>query len=700
MSATAALRPRPADPGRRPARASAMGVVPGFVAFAVALVLAPFDGGFPSHTWYPAALFLLAVLALVLGLAPPAPWERPRAVMLPLYAYGAFCAWSYLSILWAGSQGDAWDGANRTLLYGAVLMLVGMRPWPRRAVAGLLALVAGAVAAIALGVLVVSAARNDPAGLFVQGRLSSPAGYPNATTDLWLIAFWPAFHLAVSATLPRAARAVFAGAAVLLLETSVLALSRGAVLGMVVAAVVYLALSRVAARAALAMLGMAVLAALSWGALTGPHDARTAAAIGPALSDARLAIALSVGAAVAGALAAMALAPRFAQRLRTPKPSRRTVRVAAGGVAAAAVAALAVAIGTGWVTDRWDDFKYSGYERVGGKPTQYVGSLGSNRYDFYRVALKEFADHPVLGIGADNFAAAYLEHRRTPEAPRYPHSIVLRVLSQLGIVGALAFAAFLWLALRACGRALRRAGPIEAGLATAALGGFVVWLVQGSFDWLWEFPTLGILGTGLLALAVRTVVPVTPPPPPDASEALLDSPYDDAARRGGFHWSPPARFAAGVAGLAAALSLALPGISARYTDAAYHDFRDDPGLALSRLNRAADLNPLSAEPLLARGVVAQRLGLAATARSSFQRAAGREPDNWFAQFELGVLDAAAGRRASAVAHIAKARRLNPQQMIVQVVDPQVRQGRPIDVATIERGLYGQLNLKVSATERR
>src|SRR5204863_395209 len=198
----------------------------------------------------------------------------------------AFCAWSYLSIIWAGSQGDAWDGANRTLLYGVVLMLVGLRPWPRGAATALLGLVAGAVSLIAAGVLIDSAVRGDPASLFVQGRLSSPAGYPNATTDLWLIAFWPALHLAVSGTLPRAARAAFAGAAVLLLEISVLSLSRGAVLGMIVAAAAYLALSRVASKAAPALVGMCAITAVSWGALTGPHDARTAAAIGSSLSDA------------------------------------------------------------------------------------------------------------------------------------------------------------------------------------------------------------------------------------------------------------------------------------------------------------------------------------------------------------------------------------------------------------------------------
>ncbi len=37
-----------------------------------------------------------------------------------------------------------------------------------------------------------------------------------------------------------------------------------------------------------------------------------------------------------------------------------------------------------------------------------VSGLGSNRYDFYRVALDEFLAHPLVGIGADNFQQQYL----------------------------------------------------------------------------------------------------------------------------------------------------------------------------------------------------------------------------------------------------------------------------------------------------
>src|SRR5205814_7458103 len=135
---------------------------------------------------------------------------------------------------------------------------------------------------------------------------------------------------------------------------------------------------------------------------------------------------------------------RYPTGIAFSEPVRRAGRVAALAVLAAAVVAAAIAVGNPvhWVEARWHDFKYSGYEKVEHGQTRFTGSLGSDRYDFYRVAVDEFADHPALGIGADNFGAEYLRHRRGTESPRYPHSLAFRVLAQLGVVGVALFATF------------------------------------------------------------------------------------------------------------------------------------------------------------------------------------------------------------------------------------------------------------------
>ncbi len=131
-----------------------------------------------------------------------------------------------------------------------------------------------------------------------------------------------------------------------------------------------------------------------------------------------------------------------------------------------------------------------------------LSGLGSNRYDFYRVALDEFVAHPLVGIGADNFQQQYLVHGRSDETPRYPHSVELRTLAETGARSApcspsSGSARRYWPAWRA----MRRSDPLVRAVAAAALAGFGYWVVHGSFDWFWEFAGLGASAFALLGIA-------------------------------------------------------------------------------------------------------------------------------------------------------------------------------------------------------
>ena len=160
---------------------------------ATGVILSIFDGGFTPTAWYAAALFLLCLLAVVTALE-PAQRGLPGAVRGGLLAYGLFVLFNYLSILWADAPGDAWDGANRALLYGLGLVLVATRPWSRQAGAAALAIAGFGIAAIALGVHLV-AIFGAPLDLFLQGRLSEPTGYANAAASLTTLSLasspWP-----------------------------------------------------------------------------------------------------------------------------------------------------------------------------------------------------------------------------------------------------------------------------------------------------------------------------------------------------------------------------------------------------------------------------------------------------------------------------------------------------------------------------
>jgi len=136
----------------------------------------------------------------------------------------------------------------------------------------------------------------------------------------------------------------------------------------------------------------------------------------------------------------VALGAAIESRLALSETSARRIR---RGIGAVAMATLVAVLAGGWIAagnpvsrlrHGWDSFK-AGYVATNTTGSRLTSGLGSDRYDFYRVALNEFVAHPLLGIGADNFQEQYLAHGRGDETPHYPHSVELRTLVQTGLVG-------------------------------------------------------------------------------------------------------------------------------------------------------------------------------------------------------------------------------------------------------------------------
>ena len=509
-----------------------------------------------------------------------------------------------------------------------MLVVVTLHPWTPTGAAIAVAVTGFGLALIAAGILLGGVISDDPSDLFLGGRLSEPAGYLNATANLWLIGLWPALYFATRLSWPAWARGIALAAATLLLEMELLSQSRGAVIAFAGSALVYVLVTPRRWPALLALAAVMGLTALSFDTLVAVRDAARAADLGPALDDAARAIVLSAAAALVLGFAAALVGARI-----RPEVERRSGLRTAGNVglvvlALAGIAAILIAIGNpgDWVDARWQDFKTSGYSKVESGHTRFTGGLGSNRYDFYRVALNQFEDHPIVGVGGDNFADPYLLHRRTLEAPRHPHSLAFRVLSQYGLVGTVLFLVFLGGMVAAVLRARRRSGPETAALVSAAFAAFAAFFFHALVDWLWAFPALAVLAFAMLGVAARTEEQ------PVNTLEVRARPLPLAAR-----------VAFGVVTLAAAVSLALPGVAARYTASAYEHFREHPKTALDQLDRAADLDPLSDEPLVAEGVIEQRLGRPASAIAPLERAIERRPGNWFSHLELGLAQAEAGQ---------------------------------------------------------
>jgi hypothetical protein len=648
-------------------------LVPGLAILATFVVLASDGGGYDTTVWSPATLFVLALL--VVQYAGGGAWSPSKTAWVAMGALAAFCAWSYLSIHWATVGGDAWTGADRTVLYLAVFVV--MVRWARNRVGSAMwiALFPLALATVGGATLARAIESDAPARLLVGSRLADPTGYPNATAALFLLGLWPALALSVHRQLPSWLRGLLLASAGVLVEISLLPQSRGAVYTLPIVLVVFLVLAPERLRAIGHILLVAAVTAVSLPQLLDVY--RTSARDGDvhhAFVSATLAIAAGAAVLFAAGTALALLDLRWA---RSPELTRRlrlaaTVAVCAGVIVGGAATLAIVGHPVDRVQSAWSSFKHGSEPQAG---TSHFVGLGSNRYDFWRVAWNSFLDHPVAGVGADNYQVEYLAHRRSFEQPRYPHSLELRLLLGTGLIGTFLFAVFLGAAVWSVRR--RPADPLRRAVQAAGAAVFVSWFVHGSVDWFWEFPALSVGAFAGLALAVAQRERRPKRVPTEGRAVRLTAAV------------------AGVVALAgAAAAVTLPWLAERDVGLAAGGWRADPAAAHDRLETAARLNRLSDTPWLVAGAISTRSHDFPAARRYFLDALGRNPTNWYAELEVGVLDANLGSRAQAISHLEVARRLNPREELIRFALDRVRVGTPIAPSEIETALLRDANATV------
>jgi len=652
--------------------------VPALVALALFVVWATDQAGYPVTHWAPGGLLVLALLGLTAVIVGPRLAEMPRSVAVALAAFAAYTAFGYLSIAWAAVPGDAWEGANRTLLYLVVFALFA--GWRQHGTSAALLLCAWTLAMIALAAFV--ALHVDLAGagrlqtLLPGGRLAYPSGYPNASAAQWLMAFWPALLLPRSSRLPWGLRGLLAGGAVLLAEVALLSQSRGSLYATPVMLILVFALLPERTRTFALLTPVAAGIAVAAPSVLAVGNHLSAGNV----SAARVHHAVLASFAAAGAVGAVvALGAAIEARAPLSEPARSRIR---RGVGAAAIAALLIVLAGGLVAagnpvnrvkSAWHSFK-GGYAN-GSTGGHLVSGLGSNRYDFYRVALDEFVAHPLAGIGVDNFQQQYLVHGRSSETPRYPHSVELRALTETGVLGSLLALVGLGAAVLAATAAVRGSDPLQRAVAAAALAGFGYWVVHGSFDWFWEFAGLGAPAFALLGLACA----LAPARERSAREA--------SGRATSGRWpAAVASAAGGLALLALAGSLAAPWLSQLEVQNAAQIWTRAPRAAYARLDDAAGLDPLSDEPYLVAGSIALRYAEFAHADHEFALALGRTPGDAYATLERGAIASSDGRRAAALALLERAVRLNPRDALAGQALALVRRGGRVSVAELNRAI--------------
>jgi hypothetical protein len=654
---------------------AAPATVPALAAIVLLLIWAASQGGYPLTHWAPGALIVLALLGLTLSAVPLRLAEIPPAVRLAALCLAGYTVLSFLSILWSGSPGDAWEGADRTLLYLLIFLLFAL--WPGRGDSALLLLTAWTLAMISLALFVtLHLGAGDHGSQFPGGRLMYPTGYPNASAAQWLMVFWPALLLARSGRLHPCLRGVLAGGAVLLAGLALLSQSRGSLYATPLMVLAVFAL--LPGRLRSFMLLVPVAAGLGAATPTLLHASERIQNGGDAHAAMHSVIVALFAAALTVGLVVMMGAAIERRGSLSPQVARRARR----GVGALAVLTLLAVIAGGLIVagnpitrieSGWHSFKV-GYG-ADTKGNHLVSGLGSNRYDFYRVALNEFVAHPVAGIGVDNFFQQYLLHGRSDETPRYPHSVELRTLAETGILGALLALVGLGAALLAAFRAIRAPDPVVGAVAAAALACFGYWVLQGSFDWFWEFAGLGGPAFALLGLAC-------------ALEPRRTGREARAAPTFGSHRAVrlSAAVAVAVTVVLAAVVLAAPWLSQRQVQSAAQVWTRSPATAYARLDEAAELNPLSDGPYLVAGSIALRFNDFARADRQFALALGRVPTDAYATLERGAIASTRGDQRAARVLLTRAVALNPRDPLAQSALRDVLQGRRVEVNQLNRSI--------------
>jgi hypothetical protein len=631
----------------------------GLVAVGTFVVWMDNDGGYQPQQWLPGTLLSLALLATA-SVSRDAR-DRIRGAWLPTSLLGAYACFSYLTITWAGARGDAFDGANRTALYAVLFALFaalgrgGLR----------LALPVAWAAAVVTDALVHflhAAAAPGPRGFFILGRLATPITYPDAEAAVLLAAALTLAVVAARRESPFWLRAAAGGLATVGVELAVMAQSRGSLVALPLALVAWLVLSGNVLRS---LVAIAVLATAVGTATPTLLDVFSAVVNGRGyaerLGDARTAVALSsAGAAVAFAVLAAA-DRRFAV---PPAACRRIQRVLAATAVLAAGGAVAGAFVLTDPPARLQHAWVSFTTNAGAPPDRIhlASGVGTSRYDVWRIALRQFAAHPVGGVGADNYLAGYLRERKTVETARYPESVLLRALSETGVVGGLLFFGFLVSAIVAAVRAVRREPPL--GPAVVAAVGTAYWLLHASVDWFWEFPGLTGPALSFLALAI-----VGGRPPQRA--VLRDRRRPLRTAVGG---------AAAAACLAACVAVFCAWVGVRKTDLAVRAGSTPEAYEL--LRSAARWNPFSDQPQLTEAALAANVLDREREVAALDAALRKNRADWYAHLMLGIVAGRQGNRRLAAEELRKARALSPLEPVVIYAQNNLRVGNALTESEI------------------
>lgn len=634
--------------------------------FALVLLLAFSGGGYDPlvraetgiAVWW---LVLVGVCTGIVGVRPGAlGWSALGLLML-------FGAWTLLGVGWTESQERTVAEAGRVATYLGMLSLAVMAQG--RAGSARYA-VQGAAAAVAIVASAAVLTRMYPqwdasADLYAafstsRNRLAFPLNYWNLLAILTAIGLPLVLACATSSRM-LATRALAAGALPVMALCVFLTISRGGVIAMAVALVVYVLITADRLQVVLTVLSTGAGAALL---LIAAED-RDALQAGVNTAAARndggelLVLTLVVCVGVALLQAAIGLADRHVARPRMLTPRRRPTAAAFAALLGIGAALFLALGGPGAVSNRVDQFK----NNSGGSAAAGTSALsrldqsfsGTGRYQLWQSAQRAHDSERTHGIGAGTFEYWWARDGESGGFVRDAHSLWFETLAETGLVGTILLPAFFALALLGgVVRTLREADPGRRTALAGATAGIAAFATGASYEWAWEMPVLPAL---LFVLVAVVLVPR------GGKRRLGDLTLfrRDKGARGPRAASLPLRLAVLGATLVATATIVIPmaGVGNVRASQRLAGAGDLP-TALEWARDAEAAQPYSATAHLQQALVLEEAGALLPAVAQVRRATTDEPTNWRTWLIRSRLEARTGDSTASLAAYRKAKRLNPR----------------------------------------
>lgn len=571
-----------------------------------------------------------------------------RAARTALVLLFLFTVWTGLSALWSESAARSVTELARVSTYLGVFIL-GLAIQGRGKARQMVVALATAISLIG-GLALLSRLHPQwfPVGeefsflIEADERLNYPLDYWNGLAEMIAIGLAPLLTLAISAR-SRVGQAFAAGVIPALIFAAYLTLSRGGAVTAVVAVVALLLLhpGRLRMLPTLLIAGSGgaglVLAAANRDALL--NGLRTPEAI----SQGNEMLAIVVAVCLVVGLLRLALkwfeeeSPRYPVVL--PVERRTKLRVAGAVLGVILVAAIASG-GTGWVGDRWEEFKTPNLQ---GGTQRLESASGNGRYQWWSSAVDAGKSDPADGIGAGAWEFWWARNGTLPGFVRDAHSLYLETFAELGIAGFLLLSGLIGLiAVIAIIRAMSLASAHREDYAALAAG-ILAFAVAASFDWVWELSVLPVI----FLLMAAAVLPVD-----RDDDVEVDPP------NGSPQWLP-----IGVS-LIALVTITIPLLSEQaFRDSQRAAAAGDTQRALDHAERALDLEPYSAAATLQKALVLEVRGDLDGAATAAIDATEAEPTNWQGWLILSRIELERNDADASLLAFQRARDLNPRSSI-------------------------------------